>query len=62
MNTMEIAFRHIPMAISFVYKEKEYIKTNFGRGYYWKDGKKVFRYFKKGIIVKTNSEYFDVRG
>ena len=62
MNNIEIAFKHIPVAIEFEHKGQEYIKTNFMRGYYWKEGRKVFRYFRKRTKVNTTNEYFNIRG
>jgi len=60
MNTIEIAFKYIPIAIEFEKDGQQYIKTNHHRGYQWEDGKKVFRTFKKSVLVKTNNEYFNV--
>lgn len=59
MNIITIQFRHIPVGIEFKHGDIEYIKTNFQRGYYWKNDKRVFRKFKKHTIVKTSNEYFD---
>ncbi len=58
MNIVTIQFRHIPVGIEFKHGDIEYIKTNFNRGYYWKDNKKVFRNFKKHTIVKTRKAIF----
>ena len=58
-NTIEIAFKHIPYGVDFEHKGQSYTKTSFNRGYYFKDGRKVFRTFKKKILVNTSSEHFD---
>ena len=59
-NTVKIAFKHVPYAVEFEHREQTYTKTNFNRGYYFKDGIKVFRKFKKHTLIKTSSEYFDI--
>jgi len=58
-NIIEIAYKYIPFEAELEHKGQKYIKTNFKRGYYWKDGRRRFRYFKKRTLVKTNSEIFD---
>ena len=60
MNSVNIAFKYIPIGVEFKHKGQEYIKTNLGRGYYYKEGKKVLRYFKKKTVVNTISEYFNL--
>ena len=62
MTLIEIAFRYVPIGTEFGYEGHIYIKTNFNRGYYFKGGRKVFRSFKKRILVNTTSDYFDTRG
>jgi len=60
MQTIEIAFKHMPIGIEFEKEGEKYIKTNHNRGYQWEDGKRVFKTFKKSAMVKTNNEYFNV--
>ena len=59
MNTIEIKYKHIPFGVKFTHGGQEYTKTNFSRGFYIKEGKKVFRGFKKQTTVQTNNEIFD---
>ena len=59
MNIVEIAFKHVPFAVEFEHNGQKYVKTNFHRGFYMKDDRKVFRVFKKSTKVKTSNEYFD---
>jgi len=59
-NLIEINFKYVPFNCLFIHKGIEYEKTNFHRGFYFKDGKKIFRNFKKLTIVLTNDEYFDI--
>ena len=59
-NIVKIAYNHVPHGVTFTHNDIEYIKTNFHRGYYFKDGKKVHRVFRKKTLVYTNSETFDV--
>lgn len=59
MNTIKIEYKHIPFGKNFTYKEIEYTKTNFNRGYYYNEiGRKLFRNFKKKTIVKSKDEIF----
>ena len=58
--TIQLVFRHIPIGVEFQHKGTEYTKTNFSRGYYWKEGRKVHRVFKKHTLVTTSNEYFNV--
>lgn len=58
MILTEMAFKFIPISDEFGYDGKMYIKTNFQRGYFWKEGRKVFRHFKKRTLVNTISDYF----
>jgi len=60
MTLIEIAFKYIPIGVEFEYKGQTYTRTNFNRGYFWKNGRKVHRVFRKKIIVNTTSEYFNV--
>lgn len=58
-NFIEVNFAQIPFSKTFEYKNIEYIKTNFSRGFYWDNGIKIFRNFKKKTKVKANKGYFD---
>lgn len=60
MQTITIAFRLIPIGVEFQHKGMEYTKTNFHRGYYWKNGRKVHRVFRKHTLVTSANEYFNV--
>jgi hypothetical protein len=60
MTVIEIAFKFIPIGVDFTHRGKEYTKTNFNRGYYYKEGRKVHRVFRKKTLVNTTSEYFNV--
>ena len=60
MPTISITFRYIPMGGEFKHKDQKYTKTNFSRGYYWKEGRKVHRVFRKHTLVMTGNEYFNV--
>lgn len=60
MNTINIAFRFIPIGVEFTHMGQEYTKTNFNRGYYIKGGKTIHRVFRKKTSVNTTSEYFNV--
>jgi hypothetical protein len=53
----EVDYKHVPFDVEFEHNGKKYIKTNFNRGYYYKDGRKVFRSFKKRTKVKTDEKY-----
>ncbi len=46
-NLIEVYFKHVPFNVKFEFEEIEYEKTNFRRGFYYKDGKKVFKNFNK---------------
>lgn len=61
MNTIDIAFKHIPIGVEFDYKGQMYMKTNHNRGRYIKGSKTIHKSFKKKTVVNTTSEYFDVR-
>jgi hypothetical protein len=52
----EMDYKHIPFDVKFEHEGQVYTKTNFKRGYYYKDGKKVFRYFKKRTKVILKEE------
>jgi hypothetical protein len=58
-NMIEVNFKFVPFKAEFEYEDQIYIKTNFQRGYYYKEGRKVFRNFKKQTKVKTDGEYFN---
>ena len=58
-NTVEITYKHIPHGVAFTHGDIEYTKTNFNRGFYFKDGRKVHRVFKKKTLVITSSNSFD---
>ncbi len=58
-NTIEISYKHIPHGVTFTHIGIEYVKTNFNRGYYFKEGRKVHRMFKKKTLVITSNESFD---
>ena len=58
-NLVEIKYKHVPFNCKFVFEGQEYEKTNFNRGFYYKEGRIIFRTFKKSKIVKTSAEYFD---
>ena len=59
-NLVEIKYKHVLFNCKFEFEGIEYEKTNFNRGFYYKEGKKVFRQFKKSKTVKTSREFFDV--
>lgn len=59
MNTFKIAYKHIPFGCEFEHNGQKYIKTNFMRGYYWENGRKKFRYFKKKTLVTADNEKFN---
>lgn len=56
---MKIKYKEVYFGGKFTFEELEYIKTNYNRGYYWKNGRKIFRTFKiaKLITVKRDSYY-----
>lgn len=58
-NTVQIAYKHIPHGVAFTHDGIEYTKTNFNRGYFFKDGRKVHRAFKRKTLVNTLSKTFD---
>ncbi len=60
MTMIEIAFKYIPIGVEFGHNGKIYTKTNFNRGYYYREGKIVHRVFRKKTLVNTTSEYFNV--
>ena len=43
MTLIEIAFKHIPIGTEFGFKGQMYTKTNFNRGYYHKEGRKILK-------------------
>ena len=58
-NLVEVNFKYLPFNVKFEHDGIEYTKTNFGRGFYWKGDKKIFRKFKKLTKVKTSAEHFE---
>lgn len=56
----EISYKHVDFGEKFTFDNVTYVKTNFNRGYYYKDGAKVFRKFRKSTIVKIEGTPFDV--
>lgn len=52
-------FKLVGFSNKFIHKDIEYIKTSFNRGYYYKNNKKVFRNFKKKILVQTDGNNWD---
>ena len=53
-----IRFSSLVIGSTFVFEGQEYIKTNHQRGYFWKDGAKSFRYFKKNQPVEAKTQVF----
>lgn len=51
---MLVEFKNILFGFPFTFQGQEYIKTNFNRGYFFQDGRKVFRPFKKSVMVEKN--------
>lgn len=58
-NSVEVYYKHVPFNCKFVFEGQEYEKTNYHRGFYHKDGRMVFKNFRKTHIIKTSREYFD---
>ena len=58
-NLIEVKYKHVPFNCKFEFEGIEYEKTNHNRGFYHKDGRMIFRDFKKSKIVKTSRELFD---
>lgn len=50
---MKKTFRSLPMGTKFTLNGIEYIKTNFGRGYIFINGRKQFINVKKAKIVEV---------
>lgn len=59
LNMIEVSFKFVAFKAEFEHNGQVYTKTNFSRGYYYKDGIKLFKRFKKLTKVKTDGEYFD---
>lgn len=57
---VKVNYKYVVFGEKFNFEGKEYIKTNFGRAYYCENGKKIFRKFKKRIIVDTKHNLWDV--
>lgn len=57
MNSM--AFKYIHMGNTFCFEGQEYIKTNFNRGYYFENGRKVFKSVRKSRLVETTQTQWD---
>lgn len=51
-------FSALVIGSTFKFQDVEYIRTNLQRGYYMKDGVKVFRKFKKNEQVEPVKEVF----
>ena len=49
---MKIEFRQLLLNRTFTFEGINWTKTNHQRGFYYKEGKKVFRYFNKRKIVE----------
>lgn len=60
MTLIDIAFRYIPIGVEFGHKGQMYTKTNFNKGYFWKNGIKVHRVFRKRTLITTDSNYFEI--
>ena len=58
-NLVEVYYKYVPFNCKFIFEEQEYKKTNHGRGFYYKEGRIVFKNFKKTHIVKTSGEFFE---
>jgi len=58
---LDLEFKYIHFGNKFEYEGIEYTKTNFMRGYYYKESRKVFKRFKKTHIVKSEIDFWDVR-
>jgi len=56
----KITYKYINLNEVFEFEGQKYIKTNFQRGYYLKDGRKVFKRFKKTDLVSANHKEFDI--
>ena len=56
---VKVNFKYVPLNAKFEYECIEYTKTNFSRGFYWKNNRKVFRKFKKFAKVRTSDKHFD---
>lgn len=53
-------FRYVSIGRLFVVEGQEYIKTSFNRGYFFADGKKIFRTFKKRRLVLADDKISDI--
>ena len=58
-NTQETEYKHVYFGGLFTFDKKDYIKTNFQRGYFRVDERKIFKSFKKNIIVTVNHPYYN---
>lgn len=52
-------FKYVHFNDRFIHDNTEYVKTNKNRGYYWKDGVKIFKVFNKKSKVKTENSFWD---
>lgn len=48
-----IEFKYLNIGDKFFFEDQEYIKTNFQRGYYYENNRKVFKRFKKLQLILT---------
>ena len=55
-----VQYRYVPFAKQFVYNGITYIKTNHKRGYYFENGSKVFKNFKKNTLIQLDKKYIEL--
>lgn len=54
-----VLYKHVPFGENFIHNEIKYKKTSFHRGYYYKNGRIVFKNFKNKHLVQANEGLWD---
>ena len=56
---MNVKYKNVYFGNIFIFNNLKYVKTSFNRGYYWEDGRKVFKTFKKSTEVEVEGGYYE---
>ena len=56
---IKFGFKYVVPGNKFIFDGVVYTKTNHERGFYYENGKAIFKTFKKKTIVETHQKKWD---
>lgn len=55
---LDTLYKHVKYGGAFFHNSIQYTKASHKRGYYWFNGRKVFRNFRQSTKVKVEPTYY----